>query len=158
LPRTGTTSPLALSDTQALRCMVLKLTGTHPGGAYAVHCPTNKKIYVVWNSTAGDGAETFAAGIAARSSTRTRRMPRSPILDHLSRQEDLTMAWGSDTAATQLAGITTEPFFNQIRRSIDARRRTCRCRSTSRAPRPITRLLRSTPRSMIPQRSGTSSR
>ena len=29
---TGTTSPLALSDAQALRCMVLKLTGTHPGG------------------------------------------------------------------------------------------------------------------------------
>jgi hypothetical protein len=51
---TGTTSPLALSDAQALRCMVLKLTGTHPGGAYEVHCPTNKKIYVVWNSTAGD--------------------------------------------------------------------------------------------------------
>ena len=37
--------------------MVLKLTGTHPGGAYQVHCPTNKKIYVVWNSTAG--AVTF---------------------------------------------------------------------------------------------------
>ena len=31
---TGTTSPLVLSDAQALRCMVLKLTGTHPGGAY----------------------------------------------------------------------------------------------------------------------------
>jgi hypothetical protein len=30
---TGTTSPLVLSDAQALRCMVLKLTGTHPGGA-----------------------------------------------------------------------------------------------------------------------------
>src|SRR5918996_401639 len=50
---TGTTSPLVLSDAQALRCMVLKLTGTNPGGAYAVHCPTNKKIYVVWNGTAG---------------------------------------------------------------------------------------------------------
>jgi hypothetical protein len=50
---TGTTSPLVLSDAQALRCMVLKLTGTHPGGAYEVHCPTNRKIYVVWNSTAG---------------------------------------------------------------------------------------------------------
>ena len=37
---TGTTSPLALSDAQALRCMVLKLTGTHPGGAYEVHCPS----------------------------------------------------------------------------------------------------------------------
>jgi hypothetical protein len=24
------------------------------------------------------------------------------------------MAWGSDTAATQLTGITTEQFFNQI--------------------------------------------
>jgi hypothetical protein len=54
---TATTSPLVLSDAQALRCMVLKLTGTHPGGAYQVHCPTNKKIYVVWNSTAG--AVTF---------------------------------------------------------------------------------------------------
>ena len=51
---TGTTSPLALSDVQALRCRVLKLTGTHPGGAYQVHCPTNRKIYVVWNGTAGD--------------------------------------------------------------------------------------------------------
>ena len=28
---TGTASPLTLSDAQALRCMVLKLTGTHPG-------------------------------------------------------------------------------------------------------------------------------
>jgi hypothetical protein len=35
-------------------------------------------------------------------------------LDHLSGQEDLTMAWGSDTAATQLTGITTEQFFNQV--------------------------------------------
>ena len=24
------------------------------------------------------------------------------------------MAWGSDTAATQLTGITTEQFFNQV--------------------------------------------
>jgi hypothetical protein len=30
---TDATSPLVLSDAQALRCMVLKLTGTHPGGA-----------------------------------------------------------------------------------------------------------------------------
>jgi hypothetical protein len=30
-------------------------------------------------ATAGAGAETFAAGTASRSSTRTRRMPRSPI-------------------------------------------------------------------------------
>ena len=59
---TGTTSPLALSPAQALRCMVLKLTGTHPGGAYEVHCPTNKKIYVVWNSTAGDVTFKTVAG------------------------------------------------------------------------------------------------
>ena len=59
---TGTTSPLVLSDAQALRCMVLKLTGTHPGGAYEVHCPTNKKIYVVWNGTAGDVTFKTAAG------------------------------------------------------------------------------------------------
>jgi hypothetical protein len=59
---TGTTSPLALSDAQALRCMVLKLTGTHPGGAYQVHCPTNKKIYVVWNSTAGNVIFKTVAG------------------------------------------------------------------------------------------------
>ena len=59
---TGTTSPLVLSDAQALRCMVLKLTGTHPGGAYQVHCPTNKKIYVVWNSTAGDVTFKTVAG------------------------------------------------------------------------------------------------
>jgi hypothetical protein len=59
---TGITSPLVLSDAQALRCMVLKLTGTHPGGAYAVHCPTNKKIYVVWNSTAGDVTFKTVAG------------------------------------------------------------------------------------------------
>ena len=53
---------LVLSDAQALRCMVLRLTGTHPGGAYEVHCPTNRKIYVVWNSignvrTLGDGIQ-----------------------------------------------------------------------------------------------------
>jgi hypothetical protein len=59
---TATTSPLVLSDAQALRCMVLKLTGTHPGGAYQVHCPTNKKIYVVWNSTAGDVTFKTVAG------------------------------------------------------------------------------------------------
>jgi hypothetical protein len=59
---TGTTSPLALSDAQALRCMVLKLTGTHPGGAYEVHCPTNKKIYVVWNGTAGEVTFKTVAG------------------------------------------------------------------------------------------------
>ena len=59
---TGTTSPLVLSDAQALRCMVLKLTGTHPGGAYQVHCPTNRKIYVVWNSTAGDFTFKTVAG------------------------------------------------------------------------------------------------
>jgi lambda family phage tail tape measure protein len=55
-------SGLALSDAQALRCMVLKLTGTHPGGAYDVHCPTNRKIYVVWNSTAGDATFKTVAG------------------------------------------------------------------------------------------------
>jgi hypothetical protein len=59
---TGTTSPLVLSDAQALRCMVLKLTGTHPGGTYEVHCPTNKKIYVVWNGTAGDVTFKTVAG------------------------------------------------------------------------------------------------
>jgi hypothetical protein len=59
---TGTTSPLALSDAQALRCMVLKLTGTHPGGAYEVHCPTNRKIYAVWNGTAGNVTFKTAAG------------------------------------------------------------------------------------------------
>ena len=59
---TGTTSPLVLSDAQVLRCMVLKLTGTHPGGACAVHCPTNKKIYVVWNGTAGDVTFKTVAG------------------------------------------------------------------------------------------------
>ena len=59
---TGTTSPLALSDAQALRCMVLKLTGTHPGGAYEVHCPTNKKIYVVWNGTAENVTFKTVAG------------------------------------------------------------------------------------------------
>jgi hypothetical protein len=42
--------------------MVLKLTGTHPDGAYQVHCPTNKKIYVVWNGTAGDVTFRTAAG------------------------------------------------------------------------------------------------
>ena len=59
---TGTTSLLVLSDAQALRCMVLKLTGTHPGGAYQVHCPTNRKIYIVWNSTAGDVTFKTVAG------------------------------------------------------------------------------------------------
>jgi hypothetical protein len=44
------------------------------------------------------------------------------------------------------------------RRLTRARRRTCRCRSTSRAPRPTTRSSRCTPRSTIPPRSLTSSR
>ena len=35
-------------------------------------------------------------------------------LDHLSRQEDLTMAWGSDTTATQLTSVTAEQFFDQV--------------------------------------------
>jgi hypothetical protein len=43
---TGITSPLALNDTQALRCMVLKLIGASTGTF----------------ATAGGGAETFAAG------------------------------------------------------------------------------------------------
>jgi hypothetical protein len=43
--------------------MVLKLTGTHPGGAYEVHCPTNKKVYVVWNGTAGHVTFRTVAGI-----------------------------------------------------------------------------------------------
>jgi hypothetical protein len=38
------------------------VTGTHPGGAYQVHCPTNRKIYVVWNSTAGDVTFKTVAG------------------------------------------------------------------------------------------------
>ena len=59
---TGTTSPLVLTDAQALRCMVLKLTGIHPGGAYQVHCPINRKIYVVWNGTAGDVTFKTVAG------------------------------------------------------------------------------------------------
>ena len=42
--------------------MVLKLTGTHPGGAYEVHCPANRKIYVVWNATAGDVTFKTVAG------------------------------------------------------------------------------------------------
>jgi hypothetical protein len=67
VPLTGTTSPLVLSDAQALRCMVLKLTGTHPGGAYQVHCPTNKKIYVIWNSTAGDVTFKTVAGTGSWS-------------------------------------------------------------------------------------------
>ena len=42
--------------------MVLKLTGTHPGGAFEVHCPSNKKVYVVWNGTAGDVTFKTVAG------------------------------------------------------------------------------------------------
>jgi hypothetical protein len=53
---------MVLSDAQALRCMVLKLTGTHPGGAYQVHCPANRKIYVVWNGTAADVTFKTTAG------------------------------------------------------------------------------------------------
>jgi len=82
---TGITSPLALSDAQALRCIALKLTGTHPGGSYEVHCPTNKKIYVVWNSTAGDVTFKTVAGTGV------------PV-----------------GAGAVLTGITTEQFFNQV--------------------------------------------
>jgi hypothetical protein len=49
---TDASSPLSLTDAQALRCMVLKFTGTNPGSDFAVHCPTNKKLYVLWNTTA----------------------------------------------------------------------------------------------------------
>jgi hypothetical protein len=37
-------------------------SGTHPGGAYEVLCPTNKKIYTVSNSTAGDVTFKTVAG------------------------------------------------------------------------------------------------
>jgi hypothetical protein len=59
---TGLASPLVLTDAQALRCMVLKLTATHPGGAYEVHCPTNKKIYVVWNVSGGSATFKTVTG------------------------------------------------------------------------------------------------
>jgi hypothetical protein len=39
------------------------------------------------------------------------------------------MAWGSDTAATQLTSITTEQFFNQVPALNRGKRRTCRSRS-----------------------------
>ena len=301
---TGTTSPLALSDAQALRCMVLKLTGTHPGGAYEVHCPTNKKIYVVWNGTAGDvtfktvagtgivvnagavlilycdgtnviqlaglvatiddigdvvitaaasgqmlrfngsswvnedspydvgmfipgthgngallaqvvltravsfaddfagarayagvsataatvldvhrngspigtitfgigaSAGTFATGGRRRRDLRGRGPPRDHqrgpggcharrSLDHLSGQEDLTMAWGSDTAATQLTSITTEQFFNQVPTLNPRETAHVQVSVDFPAPRPTTRSSRCTPRSTTPRRSGTSSR
>jgi hypothetical protein len=39
-----------------------KVTGTHPGGTREVHCPTNRKICVVWNATGGDVTLKTVAG------------------------------------------------------------------------------------------------
>jgi hypothetical protein len=91
---TGTGSPLALSDAQALRCMVLKLTGTHPGGAYEVHCPTNRKIYVVWNSTAGEVTFKPVAGTGV------------PV------NAGAVLILYCD--GTDVSSITTEQFFDQV--------------------------------------------
>ena len=66
-------------------------------------------------ATAGGGAETFAAGDRLAIINED---PADATLADLSitflGQEDLTMAWGSDTAATQLSSITTEQFFDQV--------------------------------------------
>lgn len=55
---TGASSPVALSSADSVRRMVLKFTGTHPGGTLNYTVPTNKKLYVVWNSGTG-GAITL---------------------------------------------------------------------------------------------------
>lgn len=55
---TGASSPVALSSANSVRRMVLKFTGTHPGGTLNYTVPTNKKLYVVWNSGTG-GAITL---------------------------------------------------------------------------------------------------
>ena len=68
------------------------------------------------------------------------------------------MAWGSDTAATQLTGITTEQFFNQVPTLNPRETAHVQVSVDSRAPRPTTRSSRCTPRSTMPRRSGTSSR
>jgi hypothetical protein len=66
-------------------------------------------------ATPGGGAETFAAGDRlAIINQDPADATLSDLSNHLSRQEDLTMAWGSDTAATQLSSITTEQFFDQV--------------------------------------------
>ena len=59
---TGTTAPPG-----AERCPGAALHGPQADRhasrrAYEVHCPTNKKIYVVWNSTAGDVTFKTVAG------------------------------------------------------------------------------------------------
>ena len=68
------------------------------------------------------------------------------------------MAWGSDTAATQLTGITTEQFFNQVP-TLNPRE-TAHVQLSVDFPSSPTdqRSSRCTPRWTIPRRSGTSSR
>ena len=45
----------------------LKLTGTHPGGAYEVHCPTNRKIYVSGTAPPGTSPSRRSRGVGVRS-------------------------------------------------------------------------------------------
>jgi len=67
---TGVSSPLVLAVADSVRRMVLKLTGTHPGGELFVEVPANRKLYVAWNTTAeavklrisGGASVTVAAG------------------------------------------------------------------------------------------------
>ena len=66
-------------------------------------------------ATAGGGAETFAAGDRLAI---INEEPADATLADLSitflGKRTWMMAWGSDTAATQSTGITTEQFFDQL--------------------------------------------
>src|SRR5262245_56167153 len=59
---TGQTSPLVLPPTTALRCAVLQLDATHPGGGFELVVPTNRKPYTVRNLSGGAVTLRTAAG------------------------------------------------------------------------------------------------
>jgi hypothetical protein len=59
---TGITSPLVLTTAEALRCSVLQLDPSHPGGTFDVVVPTNRKPYTVRNLSGGAVTLRTAAG------------------------------------------------------------------------------------------------
>lgn len=59
---TGASSPVTLGDSDSVRRMVIKFTGTHPGGTLEYQVPTNKKLYTVWNAADGTVTVKTSAG------------------------------------------------------------------------------------------------
>ena len=59
---TGQTSPLVLASATALRCAILQLDPSHPGGGFEVVVPVNRKPYTVRNLSGGAITLRMATG------------------------------------------------------------------------------------------------